>query len=103
MKKEEQRFVNECCIKAMETYNKYVDEHNFTFEWERLDYCTAWTADVGEYKVLMSYKTIIAIIHKPTGTMYDLLRYVYGFTRASAKHISKFRKYAHNSLTYRSI
>ncbi len=103
MKKQEQRFENECCMKAMNIYNKYVDDHNPTFEWERLDYCTAWVADVGEYKVLLSYKTIIAIIHKPTGTMYDLLRYVYGYTKASGRHIAKFRRYANNYLIYRPV
>ena len=103
MKKSEQETINWLCKVAIETYNKYVDEHDFVFDWSRLDYCTAWTADVGDYYVLKSYNTIIAIIYKPTGVMYDVLRYVYGYTSTSAKHIAKFRRYAKQEMTYRNI
>ena len=103
MKKADQMVINARCLQAIENYNNYVDEHDFVFNWTRLDHCTAWTAEVGEYEVLKSYNTIIAIIHKPTGVMYDVLRYVYGYTATSAKHISKFRRSAYTALTYRSI
>ncbi len=103
MKKSEQETINRLCEVAIEDYNTYVNEHDFKFEWMRLDYCTAWTADIGEYEVLKSYNTIIAFIHKPTGVMYDVLRYVYGYTPTSAKHIAKFRRGAKQVYTYRNI
>ena len=39
--------------------------------------------------VLQSYGTFIAIISG--NSLYDFLRYVYGYTSASAQHIAKFR------------
>ncbi len=98
-----QMVINATCLQAIKDYNKYVEEHNVVFNWERLDHCTAWTADIGDYEVLRSYETLIAMIHKPTGVMYDVLRYVYGYTATSAKHIAKFRRSADTCLTYRPI
>ena len=50
--------------------------------------------DTGEilYHVLKSYNTIVAFIDVETDTLYDVLRYVYGYTATSASHIAKFSK-----------
>ena len=62
------------------------------------------------YYVLCSYCTIGAIIDTRTDTLYDFLRYVYGYTATSAQHSAKFDKdYGRgkwgctNRLTYRDI
>ena len=44
------------------------------------------------FEVLRSYNTIVAAIDPRTDTLYDFLRYVYGYTPTSAQHISKFGK-----------
>ena len=44
------------------------------------------------YRVLKSYNTIVAFIDVETDTLYDVLRYVYGYTATSASHIAKFSK-----------
>lgn len=61
-------------------------------------------------KKLRSYKTIIAVIDHETDTLYDFLRYVYGYTATSAHHIAKFNHdYCNgswgceNRLTYREV
>ena len=60
--------------------------------------------DTGEilYAVLTSYNTVVAIIDYETNTLYDFLRYVYGYTSTSAQHISKFaHDYGYPSTTLR--
>ena len=49
-------------------------------------------AETGElmYYVLRSYNTIVAAIDVSNDTLYDFLRYVYGYTSTSAQHIAKF-------------
>lgn len=63
----------------------------------RLRTCTAHTFDVYEgntirYKVLVSYSTIVAYFDYDSGTFFDVLRVVYGYTATSAQHIAKFKK-----------
>lgn len=55
----------------------------------RLRTCNAdvWATD--NYYVLRSYRTLVAAIDAD-GNVYDFLRLVYGYTSASAQHISKF-------------
>lgn len=66
-------------------------------EYERLDYCQAWTYQTRGYSFLISYNTIVAFVDD-SGNLYDVLRLVYGYTSTSAKHISKFRnKFRHVS------
>ncbi len=96
-----QALINARCMQAIDRFNEVADYEGVT--WERLDYCQAWIADIGEYKVLKSYNTLIALIYKPTGTMYDVLRYVYGYTATSAKHVSKFRRYSKECYTYYDV
>ena len=62
------------------------------------------------YYVLCSYCTIVAVIDTHTDTLYDFLRYVYGYTSTSAQHISKFNQDygmgkwgCTNRLTYREV
>ena len=70
----------------------------------RLDSCKAIVISSGEYTLLKSYDTIVATIDEQ-GFGYDFLRYVYGYTSTSAKHISKFFKSnkVHTIYTYRDI
>lgn len=74
---------------------------------KRLDYMTADTTETDEYIILRSYNTIIATIDKATGTYYDYLEYVYGFTATSSKHLSRFtskyRKYIRKIYRYKNI
>lgn len=100
MRKSEQMEINKQVLEALEKYNSTNEEIT---NCERLDSCTAWVKETENYYILQSYSTNIAFIDKATNTMYDVLRYVYGYTATSAKHISKFRRYASKELTYRSI
>ena len=61
-----------------------------TCECKRLRHCTAWIHETDDFYFLQSYGTIVAFIDKSTDTLYDVLRYVYGYTSTSAQHISKF-------------
>ena len=110
MKKSEQLAINEKVLEYMQSYNDWVDSRNVFPRWERLRSCSAEVAKVGNWYVLRSYHTIVAIIDTQTDTLYDFLRYVYGYTSTSAQHISKFNqdygmgKYGcTNRLTYREV
>lgn len=82
---------NDCILEALEEYNNYAETALRTAP-RRLEYCTAETFNVGSrYTVLRSYNTIVAFYDYETDTLYDVLRYVYGYTATSAKHIAKFR------------
>ena len=56
----------------------------------RLRSCSAVVFETEHYYVLRSYNTFVACIRKDTDTLYDALRFVYGYTNTSAQHISKF-------------
>ena len=110
MKKSEQLAINEQVLEYMQAYNDWVDEYNVIPSWKRLRYCAAEVATVGNWYVLRSYNTIVAIIDTQTDTLVDFLRYVYGYTSTSAQHISKFDKDygmgkwgCANRLTYREV
>lgn len=101
MRKQEQININNECMKAIEQFNAYSDS-NESRNKKRLDYCTAYTMENDRYYVLQSYNTIVAFIDKENGIMYDVLRYVYGYTATSGKHIAKFRRFPHvKEITYR--
>lgn len=53
--------------------------------------CTADVYETDNLYVLRSYSTIVAVIDKTTDTLYDFLRFVYGYTATSAQHIAKFK------------
>ena len=96
MKKSEQLAINEQVITLVNDFNT---TNNYTGNFKRLRSCSAEVAPVidaetGEllYYVLRSYNTIVAAIDVSNDTLYDFLRYVYGYTATSAQHISKFDK-----------
>ena len=98
MKKSEQIAINEQVIAFLEAYRN--STRPMTYEVSRpLRSCSARVnymtdSETGEvlYAVLTSYSTVVAIIDYATDTLYDFLRYVYGYTSTSAQHISKFSK-----------
>ena len=82
---------NDLVLSALKEYNRYTETALRTAP-HRLDYSTAETFNVGSrYTVLRSYNRIVAFYDYDTDTLYDVLRYVYGYTVTSAKHIAKFR------------
>ena len=114
MKKSEQLAINEQVLTLVHDFNT---TNNYTGNFKRLRSCSAEVAPVidaetGEllYYVLRSYRTIVAAIDVRTDTLYDFLRYVYGYTATSAQHIAKFDKdYGRgkwgcaNRVTYRDV
>ena len=56
----------------------------------RLRTCNAYVCCIGKWITLTSYSTIVAILDSETRELYDVLRYRYGYTATSAKHIAKF-------------
>lgn len=109
MKKQEQLAINEKVLEMLNSPECNV-KNATQLEWHRLRSCQAYVADIGNISVLRSYDTIIAVIDHTTDTLYDFLRYVYGYTSTSAQHIAKFdRDYGNgycgceNSLTYREV
>lgn len=107
MKKEEQIAINSKVLCAIDYYNQ---ELALTGDCHRLDSCKAWWHDIINAKtgevvgtMLISYNTMVAFTIN--GVMYDFLRYVYGYTATSAKHIAKFRNFTKPTdvLTYRPV
>ena len=90
MKKSEQLAINEKVLEYLQVYNDYCDTHNVLPRWERLRSCSAEVAQIGNWYVLRSYRTTIAIIDTRTDTLVDFLRYVYGYTCTSAQRNAKF-------------
>lgn len=114
MKKSEQLAIN---AQVLTLVNNFNSSNNYALNWRKLRSCSAEVAPIidaetGEliYYVLRSYHTVVAAIDVRTDTLYDFLRYVYGYTSTSAQHISKFSKdYGSgkwgcaNRLTYREV
>ena len=114
MKKSEQLAINEQVIALVNEFNR---SNNYALNWRRLRSCSADVAPIidcetGEllYYVLRSYRTVVAAIDVRTDTLYDFLRYVYGYTATSAQHIAKFdhdygmgKWGCANRLTYREV
>ena len=73
-----------------------VNIHWGDIEWKRLRKCNARVAQVVDveqgkvYWVLVSYRTIVAVIDTATDSLLDFLRWSYGYTATSAQHIAKF-------------
>ena len=80
---------NDLCVDA---YEKAMREYNPNGYHYRLRSCSASVFETEHYYILRSYSTVIAVIDKYTDTLYDVLRYVYGYSATSAQHISKFEK-----------
>lgn len=107
MKKTEQKEINNRILDFIETYNRFDIE---TIKAEKLDHCQAsiiytTTTDGRKFKLLQSYNTIVACYDETSHIFYDFLRYVYGYTSTSAKHIAKFRNRCgyREVLTYRPV
>lgn len=91
MTKSEQTTINAEVLDFLEAYPEILDPYAWPdSEWKPLRNCSAKVASIGHLKILRSYSTIIAAIDTQTNTLYDFLRYVYGYTATSAQHISKF-------------
>lgn len=88
-KNEKQAFVNTICI---ENYREAMLEMNEKCPKKKLRTCKAYVIETANYFVLVSYSTVVAIIDKLSDTLYDVLRWTFGFTRTSSQHISKFEK-----------
>ena len=102
MKKEEQIAINNDVLCAIDYYNQ---ELALAGDLHRLDSCKAWwrgiiNAKTGEAvgAILISYNTMVAFTIN--GVMYDFLRYVYGYTATSAKHIAKFSRLTNPTAVY---
>lgn len=89
MKKTEQIKINEKVMEVIDDYNAH--ENSNLRNIGQLRSCSAYVFETNKYYVLKSYHTIIALIDKTDNTLYDFLRYVYGYTATSAQHIAKFR------------
>ena len=114
MKKTEQLAINE---KVVALVNEFNSSNNYALNWRRLRSCSAEVAPIIDYETgellyyaLRSYRTVVAAIDINTDTLYDFLRYVYGYTSTSAQHIAKFSKdYGRgkwgcaNRVTYREV
>lgn len=113
MNKNEQAAINAQVLAILTNINRFC----VTGDFKRLRSCSAevapaMDAETGElmYYVLRSYRTIVAAIDVSNDTLYDFLRYVYGYTSTSAQHIAKFSKdYGSgkwgctNRVTYRDV
>ena len=101
MQKHENMIVEQAWEKAQKVWANALKEID---DFERLDYCQAYTYQTRGYTFLMSYNTLVAFIDY-NDQMYDTLRLVYGYTATSAKHIAKFRnKFRHvHEYTWREV
>ena len=100
MKKSEQVKINEICKEAFDKFDgEYWLENPATHYFERLRTCQAYVHFTENYIYLISYRTIVAFIDTRTNTLYDVLRFVYGYTATSAQHIAKFRSDYRNQIS----
>ena len=91
MKKAEQECINSYILKNLDVFRDEKADEYWNYGNIRLRYCSASVYQTEDYIVLRSYNTVVAFINKHTGELFDVLRYVYGFTSTSAQHIAKFR------------
>lgn len=87
---EKQRQTNLVVEKKRMEILKNSDHWWYKAKVEQLNHCQATVFDSGNYLLLRSYQTVVAGIDKKTGTCYDWLRFVYGYTSTSSQHIRKF-------------
>lgn len=91
MKKIEQANINSLCELAYKNAMEEFERENAYTSCVRLRSCKAGVYETEDYYLLVSYRTIVAVINKATDVCYDVLRMVYGYTATSAQHIAKFR------------
>ena len=87
-KKQLQQQTNALVLKEFEKFNRSNPDLRPV---ERLRTCTAYVFETDCYYVLKSYNTIVAIIDKKDDMCYDFLRYFWGYSNTSAKHIAYFQ------------
>ena len=58
--------------------------------WKRLRTCNAAVLETPNFYILRSYNTVVAVVDKYTGSTWDVLRMVNGYTATSTQHIAKF-------------
>ena len=92
MKKGEQLVINNICMDMLDNVNTEITTQGGLKNWKRLRSCSAEVSETENYYVLRSYNTLVAFIDKRTDELYDVLRFVYGYTATSAQHIAKFEK-----------
>lgn len=86
-KKERQAVINNKVVNALELWN----EGN-VLSTVRLNRCKASIVKLdNNCRALLSYGTLVALFDEVNGEFYDSLRYTYGYTSTSARHIAKFR------------
>ena len=81
---------------VVERYNQDFHENYLTgctFETTRLYHCSAKVEVKLNYIHLISYGTLIATYEIQNNSLYDYLRFVYGYTATSSQHISKFYRW----------
>lgn len=92
MKKAEQMEINvNIEIEWGKAYPQYLQALCDCVAPKRLRTCSARVIETEDYYFLVSYSTMVAFISKETDTLYDALRWVWGYTSTSAQHIAKFR------------
>ena len=90
MKKSELIMENNYVLKNLDVFYDNQADAYWCYPQRRLRSCSASVYETDDYIVLKSYNTVVAFINKHTHELFDVLRYVYGYTSTSAQHISKF-------------
>ena len=103
MKKAEQFIINEY---VEEAYHYAIEElskisaKDIAKSFHTLNKCQAEFCVTDNFIILKSYRSIVACIDMCNNVGFDFLRMVYGYTRTSAQHISKFFKQAQIEKVY---
>ena len=90
-----QRQINEACLAYYDAATVERGQmpwipDNKPSPWKRLRSCSADVLETPSFFILRSYNTVVAVIDKCTGSTWDVLRMVHGYTATSAQHIAKF-------------
>lgn len=85
----ERMLANEEVLAVLEDVYLSIDQFGANNS-RKLRSCQATIRDTDGYILLYSYGTLVAAYAPDTNTVYDFLRYVYGYTATSAQHILKF-------------
>ena len=88
MTRREQLIINDYCERELQNVNFELGK---VLSVRRLHKCQAYVYETDSYYVLKSYATFVAFIRKSDSEFFDILRYVYGYTSATAHQISKFK------------
>lgn len=83
---------------ALSYYMECCDKYPDRIKWHQLYNCKGCFCDIDRWTFLKSYDTIVAVFDHYHFRLFDVLRYVYGYTATSAQHIAKFRNWVR--LTY---